>query len=226
MYWVLVLNGLQNAPRHEIVLFWGVVVLAVAFPLGLALIVYLLWRGGKRYTEFYDDRVSANRATGELEDLVRGAEEVWGAWHTGTHGGQTDVFTYNKGDKLIFSRLILMTPDTKEGSYLTKYHAPYFGMTPEEIASDINITTRTALVGDGKNKPQVRHFPGPLMNSLLIGNPKQKNGWARVEIQMPHSDKPRVRPMAIIKAKERPQLFERLCDIYEKVWCDSEEVTQ
>lgn len=152
--------------------------------------------------EFYPTREDLNLAGSGLRLELEGVKTAWAAWPVGTHAHTHDIFQRTGGRP---QRLILLDP---WGEHI-KTAAALFDRSPEELASDILITTRLAH----RSNVEVHWLDGPI-TSLLFGDPNGDEGWVRIEIVFVMSvDRPNLK----FARRDYPQLYRDLIATYEKM---------
>lgn len=144
----------------------------------------------------------------DIIDRVTNSKEVWCAWHTGRVAStQISSFFSLK----IKYRLLLMDPQCQALIELTKV------LTTDTVVNmKADINTLTQAIGEN-NSIQWKYFDGPIMNSIIIGNPNDEDGWANVEPHIPLQDVG-LRPSFIIEKKTSPTLFKTLVNSHEAMW--------
>ena len=145
-----------------------------------------------------------------LEDEIKDVEEVWFAWHTGSvkvaDGG---LFGLHKK-----FRFILTKPNSQAVEELGKWS----NANSENLNKDI-IALSKKLVN---HKIDIKHFDGFLGCSIVFGNPKNGDGWVRIESYLPIME-PRLRPSIKIFKKHNEKEFNRYYELYNKLWDKSVE---
>ena len=110
--------------------------------------------------------VSLNTALGD-------AKEVWFSWHAGTvKVAQSDLF---KRPRQI--RMVLTHPESQALREVAKITS----LTADQRAPGIHALTAAMKEAGGS----VGWFDGPVANSIVIADPEQPFGWARIAASTP-----------------------------------------
>lgn len=142
-----------------------------------------------------------------LEQELKGASEIWLAWHIGSVQGSG---TLNIGALPCERRRLLLThPDSGQLDGLAKI----LGRSKDSMRSNIFELTRLAT----RCGIAVRWFDGPLSTSMVIVNPRDPEGWARLEFLMPYQ-RPTERPSLRVSKRRGQAAFKNAIDTYEQVW--------
>ena len=144
----------------------------------------------------------------DIIDRVIKSKEVWHAWHTG-RVASTQISTFFSSNRKY--RVLLMDPECLALDELAKVVVTD---TATNMKADIESLTKAL---DNINIIEWNYFPGPMMNSVTIGNPNDEDGWANVEPHIPLQDVG-LRPNFTIEKKTSPILFNTLVKSYEAMW--------
>lgn len=153
--------------------------------------------------DFYQNRHELPR----LEQELQGAAEIWLAWHVGSvQGAGTLPFRTLPCQN---SRLLLTHPDSPQLDGLAKV----LGRSKESMRVNIIELTRHAV----DCGVAVRWFDGPLGSSMVITNPMDQGGWARLEFIIPY-ERPTERPSIRVSTRKGQAAYQKAVDAYKQMW--------
>jgi hypothetical protein len=186
---------------------WAIAALATA--LGFALVrSYRIVEDRTRGFRVFADRGTLARFAGTFAHELADVERAWLIAPVGTTLQAASDEALSKIDRAIFTDIVQtdFAPYTKMLGAGSKIFRPNL----------YQITKK--LQGLGK---QVRWHRHPTIG-VVIANPHSTKGWARLELLLPYVGAPD-RPSIIVSRIDRPDVFDRVVEMFEETWKNASE---
>jgi hypothetical protein len=156
--------------------------------------------------EFHPQRESHNWF---IDQLKKAKNEVWCIWCVGGSALDNQYLEVGK-----IKKIILANPDDNE--LMLNFTDSNPDMAERHKKSIVTLTKLAPSKG-----AEVRWWKGVSCNSLVLGDPNEAEGWIILDVLLPNlADSHRV--LTVIYKKRFPELYNRLRDVFDKMWDKSE----
>jgi len=162
------------------------------------------WDRGCAKVTFYPGRETLPVLLAQLKSV----RNAWVAWPA-----MIEEAARSRLMEVPIDRMLLLDP---QSCFLPAFAAAY-DATAIKFAEGIRDVTRSADYAH----ISVRWFDGPMF-SLILADPRDETGWARIEIPIPYHPS-KARPSLRFGKRDYPGLYRVLTDAYNAMWEKSRE---
>jgi hypothetical protein len=159
-----------------------------------------------KWIEFYDSRSEKNNIRGDLEKELKNSTKVWFASIAGdqiSQLAQSEVLGK-------FERIIINNPESGHTRKLA-------GIQPVRGKKFPDIARLAIEVCRQRGKVRALRLSENFVLNVVISDPDELHAWARVQVFLPYFEGHHC-PSFIVCRKDRPDLFGRIKESFEKMW--------